>query len=51
VNADADHVARLDMSRVERVEHFVDQLRIAVRAGRRRRQHVQPPGRHQRDAE
>jgi predicted RNA methylase len=35
VDADADHVARLDRARVELLERFVDELRLSVERRRR----------------
>ncbi len=45
MNADADDVTGRDGGRVQRLQRFVDDVGIAPRPRRRRRQHVEPPGR------
>ena len=51
VNADADDIAGPDGRRVERLERFVGDLRRAESFRRRVRKHVEPPRRHEADAE
>ena len=51
MDADADDVAAGDAVEVDRVERFIDDARIAVFARRRRREHVEPPGRNDRGSE
>ena len=46
MDADADDVARRDGRRVELLERFVDDERVAEIGRRRRREHVEPAGRN-----
>jgi hypothetical protein len=42
VDADADHVAGLNLIQIHRCERLVNEAGVAKAAGRRRRQHIQP---------
>src|SRR4030095_9381963 len=50
VNADADDVARLDLVEIDLLERLVNDVRIAVLGGRRRREYIQPTGCNDSDA-
>jgi hypothetical protein len=45
MDADANHIARLNGGRVELFQRFITDLRGAIDGGCRRSEHVEPPGR------